>query len=64
MAGCSMGLYELRYCKSDGRLLARYDFDADDDEAATARARFLARLKAPSFELWQGARLVHREIAE
>jgi hypothetical protein len=58
-----MVLYELRYCTGDGRLFAKYDFEADDDEAATARARFLARLKSPSFELWQGRRLVHREGA-
>jgi hypothetical protein len=58
-----VGRYELRYFDSGGQKFAAYDFDADDDAQALARACFLARLKAPVFEVWQGGRMVRRETA-
>jgi hypothetical protein len=46
-----------------GRILAREEYEAPDDAAAIANARamFVERARYGGFEVWQLARMVHRE---
>jgi hypothetical protein len=59
-----MTTYRVYYCALGGKRFASYDFDADSDDAALARARTLGRLKAPLFELCKAEVVIHRETSE
>lgn len=58
-----MPRYRLYYCDRNGKRFATHDFEATDDDSSLGRARAIARLKSPLFELWEGQRLVYRENA-
>jgi hypothetical protein len=53
-----MPSYRLHQLGSANQIVERYDFDAEDDEAAIAQAR--QTYPAASFEIWELGRLVVR----
>ena len=58
-----MTWYRMYLVDSGGRIESALNLEADGDASAvvTARRNFGAS-GAPAFELWQGNRLVHKEV--
>ena len=55
-----VGDYQLRLLDTNGKVFALNDFEAENAAAAIERAR-RATERSPSFELWEGSRLIHPE---
>jgi len=58
-----MAWYRVYLLDSSGHIESARDFESADDATAIAEAQrgYLAT-GAPGFELWQGRRLVHKEV--
>jgi hypothetical protein len=56
--------YRIYTLNRDGRIFARVDAQRNSDEEAIAEARELLALEtgASEIEVWERARLVHREV--
>jgi hypothetical protein len=58
-----MAWYRVYLLDATGRIESARDFESPDDAAAIAEAhRGYVAAGAPGYELWQGRRLVHKEV--